>query len=183
MNILAICGSLRRGSSNLGLLRAASRLAPSPMKVSIYEGLGALPHFNPDLDREGATPPQPVRELRALIGEAAGLLISSPEYAHGVPGSMKNALDWLVSSPEPIGKPVLLLNAAANGGEFAQASLAETLRVMGFDLLTDASRMTPFLLQKLDDEGSLIDSESATAIRTSLDALGATIRQRHAARD
>ena len=145
------------------------------MEIVLYEKLGTLPHFNPDLDSEGATPPQPVRELRALIGEAEGLLISSPEYAHGLPGSMKNALDWLVSGPEPIGMPVVLLNAAPNGGEWAQASLVETLQVMGFRLLLDASRVAPFLRQKLDGEGLRTDPESEATIRQSLDALAAAI--------
>ena len=145
------------------------------MEIALYEKLGSLPHFNPDLDRDGSTPPEPVRELRALIAEAAGVVISSPEYAHGVPGSMKNALDWLVSGPEPISKPVVLLNAAPNGGEWAQASLMETLQVMGFRLLLDASRVAPFLRQKLDGDGLLTDSESEATIRQSLDALAAAI--------
>jgi NAD(P)H-dependent FMN reductase len=97
MKIIAICGSLRSQSSNRALLQAAVKLAPEGMEITIYEGLAGLPHFNPDDDEEDTTPPQPVAELRALLAAADGILISSPEYAHGVPGSLKNALDWLVS--------------------------------------------------------------------------------------
>ena len=93
MKIIAISGSLRARSSNLALLRAAAALAPEEIEVAIYEGLGALPHFNPDDDEEGATPPAPVAALRALLADADGIVISTPEYAHGLPGSLKNALD------------------------------------------------------------------------------------------
>ena len=148
------------------------------MEIAIYEGLGNLPHFNPDLDGDGAVPPESVRELRTLIGGADGLIISSPEYAHGVPGSMKNALDWLVSCPEPIGKPVLLLNAAPNGGEWAQSSLAETLRVMGLRFLAEASLMTPFLARKPGADGALADPAAEAAILSSLGALAAAVRNR-----
>src|SRR5437660_8427123 len=124
MKIIAICGSMRAQSSNLALLRAAANIAP---EVQLYDGFGSLPHFNPDDDVEGATPPPAVAELRAILAEADGILISSPEYAHGVPGSLKNALDWLVSDGALAGKPVALINASPAGGAFARDSLVETL--------------------------------------------------------
>jgi NAD(P)H-dependent FMN reductase len=92
MRVLAICGSLRPKSSNRAVLRAAARLAPPVFDIVPYEGLAGLPWFNPDLD--GERPPEPVLALRREIGACAGLLISSPEYARGVSGVMKNALDW-----------------------------------------------------------------------------------------
>src|SRR3954470_17439536 len=129
MKIIAICGSLRAQSSNLALLRAAAKIAA---EVQIYDGMGKLPHFNPDDDVEGATPPPAVAELRAMLADADGILISSPEYAHGVPGSLKNMLDWLVSDGALVDKPVALINASPVGGEFAPASLVETLRTMNW---------------------------------------------------
>src|SRR4051794_39720953 len=104
MRVLAICGSLRAQSSNLAVLQAAVQLAKPSMEIMIFDGLAGLPHFNPDLD--GDRPPDAVMVLRNEIGKAQGLLISSPEYARGVAGAMKNALDWLVSSVEFPGKPV-----------------------------------------------------------------------------
>jgi NAD(P)H-dependent FMN reductase len=83
------------------------------MEWETYEGLAGLPHFNPDDDEDGGPVPPAVADLRARVIAADGWVISSPEYAHGVPGSLKNALDWLVSCPELPGKPVLLLNASA----------------------------------------------------------------------
>src|SRR5262245_12178892 len=125
MKVLAISGSLRAASSNAALLRAAARVAPDGMVVEIYDGVGALPHFSPDLDVDPL--PAPVSELRARLGAADGLLISSPEYAHGVPGSLKNALDWLVSSLEAPGKPTLLISAGPGGAAYAHAHLLEIL--------------------------------------------------------
>src|SRR5690242_9174445 len=101
MRLLAISGSLRAGSSNTAILQAARLVAPSDVELVLYEGLAELPAFNPDLDTvEGDRVPERVRELRALVGSADGLLICSPEYAHGIPGSLKNLLDWLVGSVE-----------------------------------------------------------------------------------
>ena len=175
VKILAISGSLRAGSSNAALLQAAAALAPPGMELIYYDGLGRLPHFSPDLDTEGQAPPAEVAALRALISEAAGLIICSPEYAHGVPGVLKNALDWLVSHPDFAGKPVLLWNASAAGGQWAQASLRETLTVMSAKVL-DASLLEPFLRKKLVPEAGIADEESKSAVQRSLAALAAAIR-------
>ena len=139
VRIVAISGSLRAGSMNGAVLRAAAAAAPRDMEIVLYEGIGSSPHFNPHLAGEGALAPPPVAELRALLDGAHGVLISTPEYAHGVPGSLKNALDWLVSTDVLGGKPIVLLNASAGGGEFALGSLVEILRTMGADVLTWAS--------------------------------------------
>jgi NAD(P)H-dependent FMN reductase len=161
MKIIAICGSLRAQSSNLALLRALTKIAP---EVEIYDGLGGLPHFNPDDDAEGATPPPAVAALRAMLAEADGILISSPEYAHGVPGSLKNMLDWLVSDGALVDKPVALINAAPVGGEFARDSLVETLRTMNWRVTGTWS--SP---KKVRDEN--IDDEVAAVIRAAVDSL------------
>lgn len=173
MRVLAISGSLRSGSSNAALLGAAAALAPAGMEIALFTGLGDLPHFNPDLDGEGLEPPPAVAALRAQISAADGLIISSPEYAHGVPGAMKNALDWLVSYPDFAGKPVLLWNASGAGGQWAQASLLETLKTMSARVLVDASLLEPFLRKKLQPGAALTDEGVARAVRSSLDALAA----------
>jgi len=167
MNIIAICGSLRARSSNRALLQAAAKLAPSEMEVTIYEGLASLPHFNPDDDEEGATPPPAVADLRALLAAADGILISTPEYAHGVPGSLKNALDWLVSDGALVDKPIALISASPIGGQFAQASLVETLTTMNWRVLGTWSAP-----KKVRDED--VDDEVADTIRSVLAALADT---------
>ena len=128
-SFLAISGSLRAGSLNTEVLRACAILAPPSIHVAMFDGLASLPHFNPDLDVEGAVLPAAVEDFRSQIGDADALLISSPEYAHGVPGSLKNALDWLVSSREMFYKPIGLLNISPRSTH-AYRSLLETLRTM-----------------------------------------------------
>ena len=107
LQLLAISGSLRARSINTAVLRALQALAPAHVAVTIYPGLGALPHFNPDLDVEPA--PEPVAALRQAVASADVLVICTPEYAHGVPGVLKNGLDWLVSYEGFIAKPVALI--------------------------------------------------------------------------
>ncbi len=139
MQILAISGSLRHGASNTVLLEAAILLAPEGISIELYDQLGALPHFNPDLDTpDGALLPSIVQDLRARVGRANGVLVSCPEYAHGIPGSFKNLLDWLVGSVEFPDKPVALLNTSPMSVH-APAQLTEILRTMNARLIQDAS--------------------------------------------
>jgi chromate reductase, NAD(P)H dehydrogenase (quinone) len=169
--ILAICGSLRSTSSNMAILRAAARVAPPGMEVVLYEGLAALPHFSPDLDVEPL--PEPVRDLRARVAAAAGLFISSPEYAHGMPGALKNALDWLVSALEALGKPVLLLSASPGGAAHAHAQFAEVLRTMNLPLVDGGAHQ--FTRARLDAAGDVADPALLAALSRGLADLAAQI--------
>lgn len=172
MRILAISGSLRAASSNTAVVRAAAALAPAGMDVVIYRGLGALPHFNPDLDVE--PPPAAVAELRALVAAADGMLISSPEYAHGVPGSLKNALDWLVSGFEIVHKPIAVINASARSTH-AHASLTETLRTMSTRVVEDASITLPLTPSQRDEAAIREDPRLAASLRSALSSLARSI--------
>jgi NAD(P)H-dependent FMN reductase len=145
-------------------------VAADSVTVALYDGLGALPHFNPDLDVQGAVPPDTVRELRAQIGAADALLICSPEYAHGVPGSLKNALDWLVSSSEMVFKPIGLINVSPRS-TYAIASLTETLRTMSTVLVEGASPELPLAGKAIDAAGIAADPGMAGTLRSALDAL------------
>ena len=134
IQLLAISGSLRNHSSNTNVLQAAKILASPSVNISLYSELATLPHFNPDLDREPL--PDKVVSLRQQIDRADGIIISSPEYAHGVPGSLKNALDWLVSSVEFPNKPVLLINTNPRA-TIAFNSLHEILITMSAQINRD----------------------------------------------
>lgn len=116
-------------------MRAAVNAAPEGVDVTLYEGLGMLPIFNPDHTEH--LPPA-VAELRRLVLSCDGLLIASPEYAHGVPGGMKNALDWIVGWGEIAGKPVALYNTSPYG-EHAKAALAEILVTMSLNIVPEAA--------------------------------------------
>lgn len=137
-------------------------------ELTRYAGLADLPAFNPDLDIE---PPHPsVRALREQIADADALIISCPEYAHGVPGALKNALDWLVSGVEIYGKPVVLLNPSPRS-LFAHAQLAETLRTMGAALPEAACVTLPIAGRGLDAPGIAGDPTLAAMLRGAVDAL------------
>jgi chromate reductase len=167
MKILALCGSLRAASINSALLRAAARLAPPGIEFTLYDGVRDLPHFNPDLE---ADLPPPAAALRAAVEGADALVIASPEYAHGVTGSIKNALDWLVGSEAFAGKPVAVLNESPRACH-ADAALRETLRTMAAVIVEAASRTIP--LQDVNAaEHDLAELPAvASAVRESLDAL------------
>jgi NAD(P)H-dependent FMN reductase len=168
--VLAISGSLRAKSINTAILQAVQTLAPANVAVTIYRGLGELPHFNPDLDV--APPPGPVTALRDAVESAHVLLICTPEYAHGVPGALKNALDWLVSHEPFLHKPVAIINARP-GATFAHASLRETLSVMNARLLDDAGVTLPLTSNSLDASALL----ALPAVRAQLVAALTTLAQ------
>jgi len=153
MDLLAISGSLRRASSNGALLKAVRALAPEGVRVQLFEGLAELPHYNPDLEE---SLPESAVAWRATVAKANGVIISSPEYAFGVPGSLKNALDWLVGGPEFSGKPVALFGASPRAVT-SRESLVRTLRAMAGDLVEEASVTLPLLGKKIDAEVILAD--------------------------
>jgi chromate reductase, NAD(P)H dehydrogenase (quinone) len=173
MKIIAISGSLRATSLNTAVLQAAGRLAPAGVTIEILEGIGNLPFFNSDLD--GDRLPREVAGFRAAVGAADGLLISSPEYARGVAGVMKNALDWLVGSFEFPNKPVMLINTSPRATH-ALAALTVTLETMSARLVNDASITLP-LLGTVNDAASIAaNAEFAAPLRGALERYVQAIR-------
>lgn len=169
-NFLAISGSLRAHSTNTEVLRACAILAPASVRITIFGGLGDLPHFNPDLDKEGARLPPSVESFRAEIDAADALLISSPEYAHGVPGVLKNALDWLVSAPGMLFKPIGVINISSRSTH-AYASLLETLRTMSTVPVAEASIELSLASRSQSAAEIAADPQIADRLRASLNAL------------
>ena len=168
MRILAISGSLRARSSNTTLLQTMALLAPDGVGVEVYRGLGELPLFNLDDDLEPGAPP--VRELRAVVRRCDALLLSTPEYAHGLPGALKNGLDWLVGSGEVSGKRCVLVHASSRG-VFAQESLREVLRTMDARLVSEAERTIELAGRHETPEALCTDAAVAEALRSSFAAL------------
>jgi chromate reductase len=173
--ILAISGSLRSASSNSVLLRAAAILAPKGMDIFLYQGLGDLPHFNPDFDT--GEPAAPVAEFRERLRDADGVLISTPEYAHGVPGVLKNALDWLVRSGDLVDKPVCIVNHLPRG-EWAFASLKEILTVMMASLIEETSFTLPLTSNNISEAGVVADDQLSRTLYEGITRFGETIRER-----
>jgi chromate reductase, NAD(P)H dehydrogenase (quinone) len=173
IRVVGVCGSLRRVSLNGAVIAAAAKLAAAGVEVTPYRGLADLPQFNPDLDEKDT--PQAVALLRRTMAAADGLLISSPEYAHGVPGALKNALDWMVGSGELIDKPVAVINASARATH-AWHSLVETLTTMSASVIRDASITLPLDGRPADADAIAADPRCAEAIRAALDSVATAAR-------
>jgi NAD(P)H-dependent FMN reductase len=171
-SIFAISGSLRSGSSNHNILRFLGEHIPADITYNIYENLAQIPPFDPGLDNED--PPKPITELRSAIANADAIIICTPEYAFGVPGQLKNALDWLVSSSTLVDKPVSLITASSSG-EYAHPSLLRTLGALSANVIEDACLLIPFIRAKMDGEGNIRDEvvkqELVRAFREVLSAM------------
>lgn len=172
IRLLAISGSLRAASLNTALLKAAQQLAPEDVNIILYTDLGNLPFFNPDLE---GNEPASVLNFYTLLKSVDGLLIASPEYAHGVTGVMKNALDWVVSGEEFVGKPVVLFNTSPRASH-AYAALKETIMVMSARIVDEASITVALLGTKLDADGIVVHPEISRALQQSLIAFTHAIR-------
>ncbi len=170
--ILTLCGSLRAASSNRTLLRAAEKTAPAGVVFEHFEGLGDLPHFNPDI--EAGLLPAPVADLRARIEAADAILISCPEYARGIPGSFKNGLDWLVGGHELPGKAVALFNASPRASD-AQAALRLVLTTMSARVVDEACIAVALLAGNREAEAIAADPELRPILERGLAALLAVI--------
>ena len=176
LNLLAISGSLRAASTNSALVVALARNAPPGCRVTVYDGLGRLPIFNPD--EEGERTPQEASALIDAVTHADGVIVSCPEYAHGVPGGLKNGLDWLVSRDAAVHKPAMLVHASPRS-LFARAALAEIMRTMSFALCDGGSLEIALLGKKpLEVESILAEPANVLAMRNALSAFAKFIRTR-----
>lgn len=172
LRILAIAGSLRAQSTNRATIEAAASLAPPEVEVSLYGELADLPPFDPD--REGRDLPDVVARLRVGVGAADALLLCVPEYAHGIPGVFKNALDWLVGSLEFPGKLVALVNTSPRAVH-ADAHLREVLATMSAVISPSASLVLPLPNRSIDRDAILADPELVATLRRVLAALAAEV--------
>ena len=164
LHVLALSGSLRAASANTALLRAAGALAPPGLVVTLYDEVGTLPHFNPDHE---LTPPPEAARFQSLVHACDAILIACPEYAHGVPGSLKNALDWLVGITGLENKPVALINSSPRASH-AQAALTEIVATMGWSVLEAASVRIPCARKDIDPSALTDMPEFSEPLRAAL---------------
>jgi chromate reductase len=173
--ILGISGSLRSGSYNTSLLRAAARLLPPGVALEIYDGIRELPPYDADLDLQPADPA--VARLRNAIADADGVLIATPEFNGSIPGVLKNALDW-ASRPFPDnalrGKPTAVIGASTGlfGAVWAQAETRKVLEVIGADVI-DAELPVGLAATAFVDDAELIDAEQQNVLRDLVGVLAA----------
>ncbi len=168
--LLTVSGSLRTGSSNSTLLAAAARVAPAGIAVTPFAAIGELPAFSPDVDEGDGPVPPSVAAWRAALARADAVLFSSPEYAHGVPGAFKNALDWIVGSGELADKRVGLLSASA-ASQFAHPQIVEVLRTMSAIVVPEATIVIDLPRRGLDVERLVADSAVTAVLRDAVGAL------------
>jgi chromate reductase, NAD(P)H dehydrogenase (quinone) len=174
MRILAVSGSLQSRSANAALLRALVAQIGADAHATFTRALHELPPFNPDLDTEETPPPASVRAWRAELVNADAVVIATPEYAFGIAGSLKNALDWVVGSGELVHKPVALIGASTleSGASFALEALERTIRVMSANVVGTLG--VPFVRAQLDETGTVADP----VLRARLARLAESLRHR-----
>jgi len=178
IRVAGIPGSLREGSFNKGLLRAAAELAPAGMEISIYTRLGEIPPYNDDVFTKGDS--EPVADLKNFIGGADALLISTPEYNYGVPGVLKNAIDWV---SRPAGKSVLNRKPAAimgcspglGGTIRAQHALRQTFVFTETHVMTQPEIKIPSAAPLFDPSAKLTDENTRQHIKKFLEAFAVWI--------
>lgn len=176
--LLLISGSLRGGSTNSATLRTAAALAPAGVEAEIYDGMGLLPHFNPDDDpTDGVGLAAEVTVLRAALADADALLLSTPEYAGALPGSFKNLLDWTVGGGELYGKPVAWLNVAGPGrGDGAQATLASVLGYVGATVVEPGCARIPLGRDAIGPDGIITGPDPRAALAGAAREIAAFVR-------
>lgn len=183
--ILGISGSLRAGSYNRALLRAAAELAPPGVEIDHFD-LSSIPPYNGDVDAAGD--PAPVASLKAAVREADALLFATPEYNRGTSGVLKNAIDWL-SRPALASvlrwKPVAVIGASSGRGgtRRAQQQVRDALLFPGAAVLEEPEVAVPLAWERFDASGELADERTRESLRELLEALVETIEARRPEHD
>jgi chromate reductase, NAD(P)H dehydrogenase (quinone) len=182
--ILLISGSLRAGSTNSAALRTVRELAPTGVTTAMYTGMGSLPHFNPDEDREGQPVHPGVEDLRVHIAGADAIVISTPEYAGALPGALKNLLEWTVGDAGTYRKPIAWINvsgpAAPTGGADAHDSLRKVLGYVHADIVEAACTTAPLTRDAVGDDGLISDPIARERITVMLRILASELARRDA---
>jgi len=174
LTVLGISGSLRARSLNTAVVETAAELCVAPLRMDIFRGIGELPFFNSDI--ELTAPPESVLAFRRRVEAADAVLFSCPEYAHGMTGVLKNALEWVVGGGELVGKPTAVVTASPSmtGGDRAQAWLVETLEVMGAAILP--TRLPIACASAKVRDGRLVEPEAVEQLRALLAELAECAR-------
>jgi NAD(P)H-dependent FMN reductase len=178
VEILAISGSIRSDSYNFALLRSFAKLSPENVNVTLLTSIEDIPLFHPEVDEE--TFPKSVNSLISKIRKSDGVIISSPEYAHGVPGGLKNLLDWLVATDALILKPVVVTTVSTSGlgGVRSYSALVQILSAMNSHVVIEGSFCVPYARIKFDATLNLRDEVTEKLVDVSFSALARTIEQR-----
>lgn len=174
LRFLGIAGSLRQGSYNRGLIRAAVELAPADVTIEIYEDLGSIPSYNGDIEAQGE--PAPVQDLKTRIRAVDALLIATPEYNYSVPGVLKNAVDWASRPPKDSvlhHKPVALMGASTGhfGTARAQLALRQSFLFTKSFVVIEPEVYVWTAEERFDSAGNLTDQPTRDRVRRLVESL------------
>jgi len=172
--ILAISGSTRKESTNQSILKAIARLYSENLEVEMYQQLATLPHFNPDLD--GQEVETSIVTLRNAIQQADGVIICTPEYVFSLPGALKNALEWMVSTTVFSDKPVALITASGLGGK-AHESLLLIMQTLQAKIGKDSTLLIQGASSKVNKTGDIVDKNTAEEVDLLIYSLLETINE------
>ena len=174
--VLAICGSTRQTSINHSLIKAIAALSAASLDITIYEKIANLPQFNPDNDGENVA--KEISDFREQLKNAAGVIICTPEYAHGVPGTLKNAIDWTISSSSFPNKPTMLITAST-GGHHGHRALLETLKAIEAKHIETLQLVIPFVKTKVSMDNEITDDKTLVEVERLVAAFIDTLRDKH----
>lgn len=163
IKIFAITGSTRKNSSNYKILKHISENIKTEFEIEIFEDLAEIPHFNPDLDTEN--PPEKVISFRNKIIQADGIIICTPEYVFSLPGSLKNALEWCVSTTIFSNKKTGLITASASG-EMGYEQLLLIMKTLEAKFESDSQLLVQGIRGKINEEGKIINKETEAALQS-----------------
>ncbi len=159
--IIALCGSNKKKSLQRNYIEAFALLSKDIFEIEVYNDLDQMPHFNPDLDNE--KPPEKIIHFRNALKSADGILICTPEYAMGIPGTLKNAIDWTVSSCEFSHKPTALITASSMG-EKGHAALIEVLKIIEADITEETQLLISFAKTKINPLNEITNALTLNAL-------------------
>ncbi len=170
--IVAISGSTRQNSANHSLIKAIADLSKTHLDIRVFNGIENLPQFNPDNDGDNVA--KEVADFRQQLNNADGVIICTPEYAHGVPGALKNAIDWTISSSSFPQKPTMLITAST-GGKYGHQALMETLKAIEAKNIDNLQMVIPFVKTKISMDNRITDANTLAEINTLIDRFIDTI--------
>lgn len=180
ITMLLISGSSRDGSTNAAVLRTAAALAPADVDAMSYAGIGELPLFNPDDDREGVSVDERVAAMRATVASADAVLVCTPEYAGALPAALKNLLEWTIGDAGTYAKPIAWINAAGpaapSGGADAHDSLRKVLGYAGAEIVESACLRAPVTREMVGADGLVHDDAARGQIAACVAALAEHLR-------
>ncbi|HPH99240.1 MAG TPA: NADPH-dependent FMN reductase [Chitinophagaceae bacterium] len=160
--VLAISGSTRQNSTNRNFINAITAFSKNDFNVIFFDKLSELPHFNPDSNIKNI--PKEVIHFKKLLNNADGVIICTPEYAHGVPGTLKNAIDWTISTNEFVQKPTMLITASTDG-QYGHKALLEILRIIETKDIDQLHLLIQFAKTKINSKSEIIDEKTLIDIK------------------